>query len=1461
MGVLGTVMMLCGCAGTAPTKEMQLADSLNRQAYTWRYKSLDSSLHSAMLVLREVQLYDKGRAEAVNNLGFDAFMRMDFEQAERYHKEVRELTKNELELLIADVELMKIYQRTAMNKEFYDYRNSALRRLKRIHEDSKLFVGKHERSRLHYARSEFFIVSAIYYYYLQQRSEALDAIRSIQAEALPLDTNQLLYYHYIRAATSLCEEESAEELVLAEFDELYFVWKHAKKGGYLYFEGNALQGMANLLVVPANYDLLLHCREYALQQMELPLDSLLPRRLGEQALACFTAYKDVYQIAGTYVTIAKYLNAHGQYSEALDTLVKALNCVNSHHYRHYGVPGKQQILKPFEEKEYASVEKDWMRQGDKTVPEWISRIREQLSLAYAGLGEKRKSDYNRNVYLDILEDTRQDKELESRYQALRQMSRQQNMLLLAILAGSLLVTIGLFVFNRRSKLRNGRYLLKLKQVMEITRKITASIPADAHSEEEISNAIIVAISDDMKELFGTDEITIERGELLLSKRLNREDRAMMRIIAPYVSWALNNGMTTASLANERLRIEKQRYVYEQHIVENKQENILKKTCVAIVNGIQPYIDRILHEVQNLRKPNVFADSGIRAEKYQYINELITQINEYNDIISLWIQVKQGKLSLHIETFELNELFDLIRKGSRAFEMKSLQLEVQPTEATVKADKALTLFMINTLAENARKYTPPGSTVRVYAESKPDYVEISVEDNGYGLSPEDVARIVNEKLYDSREIGMKNAFAQKELLKNKGSGFGLMNCKGIIEKYRKTNSVFEVCTFSVESTPGSGCRFYFRLPPGIRRALMSLFFCCVGSNLLAFDTTAVRSDVSSASFSLLVEDSIGIAQRKEYERLLNIASDYANDAYYCNIEGKHEAALQYIDSAMSYLNMHHEQYAKVPYPRMTLFNEGKEPAELTWLGRSFNSDYHVILDIRNEAAVAFLALKEWEAYAYNNSAYTTLYKLLSEDRSLEEYCRRLEYSTGNKRVGIMLFAVLIMALGIGYYILYVRKRLVNRWNLEHVLEINKLIFKAASTYTTRQEASVEEYNLLDIPRRIVNEAYESMDELLRLESLGIAVYNDSTHRLEYSLRCSNEAVPIPDAGITAAPETSYRELVETIFEEGEMRADEKWVAFPLKVTAVQESRCIGVLFLEYKEDVNKTGREANELLIELITRYVALVVLNAVVKLANRYQDIETAREEARRAYREESVLHVQNMVLDNCLSTIKHETIYYPNKIKQLTDKMLSGGCSAKEEHQTIESIEELIAYYKGVFTILSRCASRQLEEVTFRRRTIEVNELLDWAVKYFKKAARHTSAAVSFSVKKVDVRITGDIVLLRFLLENLINEALRANVEGEILLEAFSDKGYVHFRFTDSRREKTKKELNELFYPDLLRMTAFADKGQLNGVEYLVAKQVIREHDEFAGLRGCRINAEQADGGGFSVYFTIPEKQAGTES
>ena len=144
--IIGIVLFTSffSCTDMVPTKEVRLIDSLNGKAYTYRYRSLDSSYKYANEAYQQVNFYKSGKAEASNNLGFCAFMAMDFDRAEALHKEVYKLTKYELELLIADIGLMKICQRTAMNKEFYDYRNSALRRMKRIREESDLFADRHE---------------------------------------------------------------------------------------------------------------------------------------------------------------------------------------------------------------------------------------------------------------------------------------------------------------------------------------------------------------------------------------------------------------------------------------------------------------------------------------------------------------------------------------------------------------------------------------------------------------------------------------------------------------------------------------------------------------------------------------------------------------------------------------------------------------------------------------------------------------------------------------------------------------------------------------------------------------------------------------------------------------------------------------------------------------------------------------------------------------------------------------------------------------------------------------------------------------------------------------------------------------------------------------------------------------------------------------------------------------------
>ena len=1319
--IIGIVLFASffSCTDMVPTKEVRLIDSLNGKAYAYRYRSLDSSYKYANEAYRQVNFYKSGKAEASNNLGFCAFMAMDFDRAEALHKEVYKLTKNELELLIADIGLMKICQRTAMNKEFYDYRNSALKRMKRIREESDLFADRHEALRLDYAFTEFFIVSSIYYYYLQQRQEAITSLNRIPEDEALTDTNQLLYYHYIKGSASLVEATKPEDRKMREFDQLYITWRTAVQTNHPYFEGNGLQGLANLMVSPNNFELFRTRRGYALDQFGFPVDSLLPLRMAQRALEKFREYNDLYQIAGAYVSIGKYMNEHGRYTEALDTLAKALDCVNQHHmlYYHHAADTLDK-LHVFVEGDTTYTGVPWIMQEDvRTVPEWISRIREQLSVSYAGLGMKYASDYNRNIYLDILNYTRQDKELESRYLSLEADSRQMTLVLSLVIVGLVLVVILWWFFNKRSKIRNQVDVERLQRILTLCRDINSSIPMN-----------VPLIQQGIDQLFGKGRLQLEipeegKAALVPLHRLNRDEKALVHVLEPYIVWAADNEQMVEALSDERMQLEKQRYVYEQHIAGNKRQNLIKKACLAIVNGINPYIDRILNEVHKLTERGDIDNAKIKKEKYQYIDELVTTINEYNDILALWIKMKQGTLSLNIETFSLNELFELLGKGRRAFEMKNQKLEIEPTTVMVKADRALTLFMINTLAENARKYTPEGGTIKVYARITEDaYVEISVEDNGRGISEEDVAHIIGEKVYDSRVIGMKNAADPEVLKENKGSGFGLMNCKGIIEKYKKTNDLFRGCVFDVESELGKGSRFYFRLPSGVRKAMGVLLLCL----LLPLGMVSCLHDPIPPM--LQDGDSIVVVMDSAYEDLLDVASDYANAAYFANVDENYELALQYIDSAMLFLNEHYEKYARPdrPHRYMKLVGEGT-PAEISWWNELFDSDYHVILDIRNEAAVAFLALKQLDAYSYNNSAFTDLYKLQGEDQTLEAYCRQLERSNTNKTVGIILCFVLLIVSLVGYYFLYMRKRLQNRLNLEQVLEINQKVFAASLVRPQEQENAEalqrEESTLKEIPQRIVDEAFGSVNELLTIDRMGIAVYNETTHRLEYASR----------------PGQEMPEMVEQCFSAGEYLSEQHLQAIPLMVEAGGEHQCVGVLYLERREG---TEQETDRLLFELVARYVTIVVFNAVVKLATKYRDIESAHEETRRASWEDSMLHVQNMVLDNCLSTIKHETIYYPNKIKQIVGRLNAQNLSETEEREAVETMTELIEYYKGIFTILSSCASRQLEEVTFRRTVIPVQELLDAAGKYFKKLMKNRPERIELEIEPMEAKVIGSVAV-----------------------------------------------------------------------------------------------------------------------
>lgn len=1461
-------IILTSCLGIVPTSEVRKIDALNDKAIYYRYISLDSIAEYAGLAYKEVQLYDLGKAEAANSLGFYRFMIMDFERALNYFKEIPSYTNNELELLVADIGRMKIYQRTARSKQFYDARNSALARMKRINEDRSVFDKPRDQKRLHFAYTEFYIVSVIFFYYLEQDDAArrslqdLDTYRkSFPSNSLDfVDINQYLYSQYIKAATGLVRGNTHAQKVLNSFDVLYQTWSIARENKIVYFEANAAQGMADLLVRPSNYDLIKKERTHILSTLG-NLDTNLPLALAESALSLFETYKDVYQVSGTYVTIGKYYNYNQAYDEALSSLTSALELVNLHHRSYYSshhtVPDNLVAYNEVDSEEFTEIE--WIINDILTVPEWIARIREQLSVAYAGLDNKLASDYNRNIYLDILELVRQDKELESRYEALQQEELTINKLLILLLV-LICILAGVFYWvNKRSRKKTKLYLLHLENSLQVCRDLTASLPQRNGGVESILYPIMQIIDTFLGETLGVERILIriklaEEDEVEVDSaphlandnqlrhfnfelntkdtsrigffrvytraKLSKENITFISVLSPYIVWAIENGLNYMDLGEEREVLEKKLFITNQHNIQHKRENIIKRATMRIVFGIQPYLDRIRNEVHKIVYADYAQDKSIRDYKYQYIEELLNTIQEHNEVLALWIKIKQGELSLQITNFDLGELFELAQKGTRSFEQKGINFMVFPEEVYVKADRALTLFMINTLLENARKFTPGGGSVVLALEKHEDFVEIAIQDTGIGLSQDDIQQILTEKVYDSSRIGSEQAATKGQ----KGSGFGLMSCKSIIDKYRKSNAVFQVCDFNIESEVGKGSRFSFRLPYGVKKVLM-LVLCFLG----AIEFSMAQKDMNG---SINMPKNLTILNSPE--DLLQDASDCADAAYFSNKEHQYAQSLIYLEQAIKAINQYTQILNDSSGSLMTL--EGINiPAEIKWWDASYSTNYNIILDIRNEAAVAFLALKNIDGYNYNNKAYTMLYKSLTKDDSLDRFCKMLERSTSNKRVVLILLLLLVAFALIIYYITYVRQRLLRRWSLEQVLDINQTIFSSSLAYAVNSlDNKTNEVDFTTVPQSILSTTFVKINELLTVEKLGLILLDKERQQLF--------TTTYPDNTILAT------DKITQCSEKQEWVIDGLAYYIPLEIHINDAVERIGVFYMERRET---PAAEDEKLFMEMIARYLSTVLYNTMIRTAGRFRDINLVFDDINRLEWENNQIYVQNRVLDNCLSAIKHETIYYPSRLKQVVELLRTSNYTLKEEQAQVQSMYDLIEYYKGVFTILTLWAKRETEYATFRRTKLSIDELITSMDLYFKKKTkkRLNELRLEWNVEP-NLEIVGDEKLVKYLLVLLLNDSLVQELSGQLIVTISTNGDFIEFVYSDSRWDFSHEELENLFYPRILSAMLERNHGQPR-MTYLIAKEIIREHDEFVGRRGCRIRAYKEDG--IKLSFTLP--------
>ena len=170
-----------------------LADSLFVETSNARYKDLVLLDTSAVMLEAASVESPEQQLVALNAKAYSALMRMDYALASQLYKNVLGASGCEIESFVADVGMMTLCYRVSDNRSFFDYRASALARIKRIDEEVD-FLSQGDKERFSRAKIEFDIVSVCYFSNLAMLKEKNEAIEQLRNDIKAVEDFDLRLY-------------------------------------------------------------------------------------------------------------------------------------------------------------------------------------------------------------------------------------------------------------------------------------------------------------------------------------------------------------------------------------------------------------------------------------------------------------------------------------------------------------------------------------------------------------------------------------------------------------------------------------------------------------------------------------------------------------------------------------------------------------------------------------------------------------------------------------------------------------------------------------------------------------------------------------------------------------------------------------------------------------------------------------------------------------------------------------------------------------------------------------------------------------------------------------------------------------------------------------------------------------------------------------------------------------------
>lgn len=175
-----------------------------------------------------------------------------------------------------------------------------------------------------------------------------------------------------------------------------------------------------------------------------------------------------------------------------------------------------------------------------------------------------------------------------------------------------------------------------------------------------------------------------------------------------------------------------------------------------------------------------------------VNRMATLVSDLTDIS----RIESGNLRIEPRSVPVWDVIDEVVNLTRTqVEQKKQTLALEIPEGLPKAwcDRNRLAQVLTNLISNANKYTPEGGALTVQAAQMDGMIQIKVQDNGLGMTPEDQERLFG-KFFRSADEKVREA---------PGTGLGLSITKNLIE--------LQGGKIWFESEFRKGTTFYFTTP--------------------------------------------------------------------------------------------------------------------------------------------------------------------------------------------------------------------------------------------------------------------------------------------------------------------------------------------------------------------------------------------------------------------------------------------------------------------------------------------------------------------------------------------------------------------------------------------------------------------------------------------------------------------------